>query len=340
MRITGFDARSWHRLVTLVAPGFASHAPVASERGARAEGGALFVLYQETGVVRALHSLRGAVTLPGWEGPASLEACARALQTRFAVAAEVGALEELYERVGGRLDPKDGLAETALLVADAVRELAREGELHMVPSLNRSVPLPPPEVVQRAWDAVLPDGYCFTMALYEGVELETGFVARRRGGAVDLVLGPEALRRLTGPLGGDFRRDHRVIRAAVEREVAPLACGVFAPTATVRELLREEAAGAWARAIATRDVVVDPMPPWIAMAASAGAVRAVVSRSRRLFAGLEVLGLLGPFAAQATGVLAGLDLKGLLGFDPLDIIGVIVRRSESARRPSDDEHEP
>jgi hypothetical protein len=39
-------------------------------------------------------------------------------------------------------------------------------------------------------------------------------------------------------------------------------------------------------------------------------------------------------------VLGGLDVKGLLGFDPLDIIGVIVRRSEGARRPADDEHEP
>lgn len=339
-RIEGFDARSWHRLVTLVAPGFASHAPAAGERGARGEGGALFVLYGETGVVRAIHSLRGAVALPDWAGPASLEGCARSLQTRFAVAAEVGALEELYERVGGRLDPKDGVAESALVALDAVRELIGEGELHVVPSLGRAVPLPPPEVVHRAWDAVLPEGHAFALALYEGVEMETGFVARRRGGAVDLLLGPESIRRLTGPLGGDFRRDHRVVRAAVEREVAPLACGVFAPTSTVRALLREEASGAWARAIATRDVVVDPMPPWIAVAASAGAVRAVASRSLKLVAGLEVLGLLGPFASQAREALGGLDLKGLLGFDPLDVVGAIVRRSENAQREAPDADEP
>jgi len=340
MRVTGFDARSWHRLVTLVAPGFASHAPTAAERGVRREGGVLFVLYQETGVVRAIHSLRGAVSLEGWAGPSSLEACARALHTRFALAAEVGALEELYERVGGRLDPKDGVVETLLVALDAVRELMGEGELHVLPSLGRTVPLPPPEVVRRAWDAVLPEGHAFALALYEGVELETGFVARRRGGTIDLVLGPESLRRLTGPLGGDFRRDHRVIRAALEREVAPLACGVFAPTALVRSLLREEGSGAWARAIATRDVVVDPMPPWIAVAASAGAVRAVASRSLKLVAGLEVLGLLGPFAEQARDVLGGLDLKGLLGFDPLDVVGAIVRRSENAQREPADADEP
>jgi hypothetical protein len=339
MQVRGFDARSWHRLVTLILPGLTSHAPVRCERGVRTRGGVLFVLYQETGVVRAIHSLRGAVPLPAWAGPSSLEACARALQTRFALAAEVGALEEFYERIGGRLAPRDGAVETVLVVLDALRELVDEGELHVLPAFGRGVPLPPPEVVHRAWDAVLPEGHAWVLMLYDGLAVDTGFVARRRGGTIDLLLGPEAIHRLTGPLGGDFRRDQRVIRAAIAREVAPLACGVFAPTATVRSLLREERAGAWARAIATRDVVVEPMPPWVAVAASAGAVRSVASRTLRVLTGLEVLGLFGPLVSQAREVFGSLDLPGLLGFDPLEVLGLIARRSEHARRdpPEDDE---
>lgn len=343
VRLTGFDARSWHRLVTLVAPGLSSHAPAARERGVRVEGGMLFVLYDEGGVVRALHSLRGAVELPTWRGPSDLEACAAGLDTRFAVAAEAGALEELYERVGGRLHPGDDVWDTMLIVLGAARDLADEGELWMVPAIGRGVPLPPPEVVRRAWDHIVPDGHAVVLALFEGVELDTAVVLRRRGAGVDTVLGPEALRRVVGPLGGDFRRDFRVIRAAVEREVAPVSCGVFAPTSALRELLITAESGAWAKALATREVVVDPMPPWIAVAAGAGALRAAGKKSREVLSGIESLGLLGPFArrAQQLGDLLGsVDVRAILGFDPLDVIGTILRGSSTAREPGDDDREP
>ncbi len=343
VRVTGFDARSWHRLVSLVAPGLSSHAPAARERGVRTVGGLLFVLYDESGVVRALHSLRGAVELPTWRGPSDLEACAKSLDTSFAVAAEAGAIEELYERVGGRVHVGDDAWETLLIVLGAAREMADEGELRMIPTMARGVPLPPPDVVRRAWDHVVPDGHALVLALFEGVELETAMVLRRRGAGVDAVLGPEALRRMVGPLGGDFRRDFRVVRAAVEREVAPVSCGVFAPTSTLRDLLISDESGAWARALATREVVVDPMPPWIAMAAGAGALRAVGKRSREVLLGIEALGLLGPFASRAQRVgdlLASVDVRALLGFDPLDVIGTILRGSSTAREPADDDREP
>ena len=342
-QLRGFEGRSWHRLVSRVARGFASLAPASRVREARSEGGILFVLYGEAGVVRALHSLRGAVELPMWAGPSSLEACAASLDTRFAVAAEAGAIEELYERVGGRVHPGDDLWATLLIVLGAARELVDEGELAMVPAIARGVPLPPPEVVRRAWDHLVPDGHALVLALFEGVELETALVLRRRGAGVDLVLGPEALRRMVGPLGGDFRRDFRVVRAAVERDVAPVSCGVFAPTATLRELLMSDEVGGWARAMATRDVVIDPMPPWIAVAAGAGALRAVGRGARDVMAGIESLGLFGPFAKRARelGELVGsVDVRAMLGFNPLDVVGAILRGSRNANEPGDDDHEP
>ena len=64
----------------------------------------------------------------------------------------VGAIEG--ELVRGQYSFGDAALEYA--VADADGEaglfLADEGELRMIPAIGRGVPLPPPEVVRRAWD--------------------------------------------------------------------------------------------------------------------------------------------------------------------------------------------
>jgi DNA-binding transcriptional MerR regulator len=136
---------------------------------------------------------------------------------------------------------------------------------------------------------------------------------------------------------------HAFDARSVEREVAPVSCGVFAPTTTLRELLMSDEVGAWARAIATRDVVIDPMPPWIAVAAGAGALRAVGRGARDVMAGLDALGLFGPFAKRAReiGELVGsVDVRAMLGFNPLDVVGAILRGSRNANEPGDDDHEP
>jgi hypothetical protein len=339
-RIEGFDARSWHRLITLVAPGLTSYAPASNERGARTTGGFLFVLYDDDGVVSALHSLRGAVTLDAWGGPASLEACADALGSRFGLAARVGAIEALYEQLGARLQHDDDPWELVLLAASAVRELMDHGVMHLVPASRTPVPLPPMEFVRAAWDHVLPDGHAFALVLFDGIDVETALVARRRGAGLDLCLGPESLRRMVGPLAGDLRHDFRAVRTAIEREVAPLSCGVFMATDTLRALLLSDASGDWARAIARREAVIAPMPPWVAMAAGAGALRHAASRSRRVVAGIDFADLLGPIARRAQELLDGVDLRAMLGFDPLELLGALLRQSRSANTPDDTRKEP
>src|SRR5581483_4961438 len=75
-RFSGFDARSWHRLVTLVAPGIASHPPHAYTRRASERGGLLIVVHRGGRVIRAVHSQRGVVPAEVWPGPEGLEALA------------------------------------------------------------------------------------------------------------------------------------------------------------------------------------------------------------------------------------------------------------------------
>ncbi len=341
-RFSGFDARSWHRLVTLVAPGLGSHPPYAHARRAGERGGMLVVLYHAGRVLRAVHTQRGVVAAEVWPGPEGLEALAQAHGTRFAVAAEAGALEELGERVGGRLHAGDDPWATVLIVAGAVRELVDEGQVHLVPRVSTAVPLPPADVLRRAWDHVLPEGRTAVVALFDRDELDTAVVVRRQGAGLDRVYGPEALRTMVGPLGGDFRRDYRVLRAAVERDLGPVAAGLYTTTAALRGLLQSAVPGAWARAIAARDVVVDPLPPWMAVAAGASALRAAAAQSRRVMAGLELLGLMTPLARRVReiGEMVGeIDLRGVLGFDPLEVLGGLLRRSSSAEHPDEDEGE-
>ncbi len=287
---SGFDARSWHRLVSLFVPGLASQPPERWARRAATRGGVLLVFHDGVRVLRAVHTLRGPLAADAWQGPETLRALAARTHTRFAVALRTGALESFFERVGGRITAHDDPFVTASLVLGVARELLEDGAAYVLPEVPRGVPLPPVDVALRAWDALLPDGRTAALVLFEGEHLDTALLARRRGLCLDRLHGPEVLHRLVGPLGGDFRRDYRVIRAAIERDLGPMSVGVFAQTDTFRALLRRDDAGAWARAVAARDVVVDPMPPWFAVAAGAGAMRAAARRSSDLFAGVEFPG--------------------------------------------------
>lgn len=334
-RWSGMDARSWARLVSLVAPGMAPLPPRHHAREAPLPGGMLLVAHDGTAVLRALHTLRGVVATGGpWAGRETLAALAARCDTRFAVALRRDAAERFFERVGGRCTPDDDAVETTLLALGVLRELIDDGALDVLPTPLRSVPLPPVEVVRATWDRVLPDGHSAVVALFEGPALVSGVAVRRRGGVIDQVHGVESIQAWSGPLGGDFRRDHRVIRAAVERALGPVAVGLFAPEATVVELLRGEAPGRWARALAVRDVMVDPMPPWAAMATGVSALRAAADESRRWAFSAD--GWLAKTTRRVIDLAGTVDLQSVLGFDPLSVLGVVLRESRPRPPQPDD----
>lgn len=334
-RWSGMDTRSWARLVSLVAPGMAPLPPRHHARDGSLPGGLLLVAHDGTRVLRALHTLRGVVATEGpWAGRETLAALAAQCDTRFAVALRRDAAERFMERVGGRCTTADDAVDTTLLALGVLRELIDDGALDVLPSPLRSVPLPPVEVVRATWDRVLPDGHSAVIALFEGPALVTGLALRRRGGVIDQVHGVESLRAWSGPLGGDFRRDHRVIRAAVERALGPVAVGLFAPEATVLDLLRAEAPGGWARAVAVRDVMVEPMPPWAAMATGVSALRAAADESRRWAFSAD--GWLAKTTRKVIDLAGTIDLQAVLGFDPLAVLGVVLRESRTRPTQPDD----
>src|SRR5690606_23586223 len=153
-----------------------------------------------------------------------------------------------------------------------------------------------------------------------------------------LIAGPDLVARWTGPLGGDWRRDYRIISDAIAEAVAPVHLGVFTELDTMRQLLRSADAGAWARATLVRDVIVHPTPPYVAVALSAAAVRALARESARWLGGIDALAPLAPLATYVRGRVSEVaSVTATLGFDPLKVLATWLRRSEErALPPSED----
>ncbi|HEY8431100.1 MAG TPA: hypothetical protein VIL20_22125, partial [Sandaracinaceae bacterium] len=273
LRFEGFDSRSWTNLVSLFAPsvierlaseGADSDAPELEphEREAPPRGALVIVLDDRDRVIKAFHTVHGRIEGLTYGGASELPALAATYRARRAIAMREGVPEEIAERVARRVDRDDDYLAQWLLVARTVRELGEAGLLATWPRPLANVPIPTPAMVKREMDTVLPVGTAMVLVVWNGTTPWTGVVLRREAAGIDLVAGPDLIARWTGPLGGDWRRDYRVVSEAVAKAVAPVHLGVFTELPTIRSLLRSSEAGAWARAVAVRDVIVHPTPPY------------------------------------------------------------------------------
>jgi hypothetical protein len=308
--------------------------------GKRGRAGTLFIVRDAEGrILKVLHSMRGRVT--GFD-PALLDDLERARAEYRAIRCVVlreGVLDELVERVALRLQRGDDYLTQWLVMLKAARELEEAGLIEVHPRPLGSVPVPTPGTVRRALDLVLPDDHSMVATLWDRGTIWTAAALRRRAGSIDLVAGPDLVARFTGPLGGDWRRDYRVIADAVERSVAPVHLGVFAEADTVRELLRSPDPGAWARAVAVRDVILHPTPPYVAVALGADAVRAVAATSARLLGGVDFLGAFAPVTQYLRSRVQELtSVTQTLGFNPLRVLAAALRRAEGRTDDEQEEH--
>lgn len=342
LRFEGFDSRSWTNLISLFAPrvvsrleseAAASDSPEIDEEhaGEGRDGSLIVVLDDQERVLKAMHTVRGRVVGLEYEGPDHLEDMAARYAARRCVVLREGVMEEISERVARRIERGDDYLAQLLVVARTVREMNEAGLLVTYPRPLADVPIPTMGMVTRALDSVLPNEHAMVLVVWNGATPWTGLVLRRRAGAIDLVAGPDLIARWTGPLGGDWRRDHRFVIDAVERAVAPVHLGVFTELVTLRSLLRSTEPGAWARAAAVRDVIVHPTPPYVAVALGADAVRAAAQSSARWLGGIDAIGQLAPLAQYVRGRVAEVaSVTATLGFDPLKLLAGYLRQAEEA----------
>lgn len=314
----------------------ASRAPHESQRRAESRGGLLLLAFEGDEILHAIHSHRGAVTLGAWNGPLGLEKLASDEQSAFVIAISHGALGNLLDRWGARIDPTASRAEAWLLLLEAIREDIEAKKLHVWPALlGESLPRPTEAVLSAVANLVLPrDRSAFVALTHPDGSLDTfAALVRSRDDSLQL-LGPECL--YSAIPGASLRGQLSAskIGSWLRQAHAPPHWGLMASYELVHGLLRAGEDGAWARSIAAGEVVVEPMPPFVRAAVGTSAVRGAFSTARVMTGGIfERFSPWIESAIQRAGALS--TLESLLGFDPTAFIGTILRRSSDSPATDD-----
>jgi hypothetical protein len=324
VRFEGFGVSDWQRVLELFRPARPHGRPRDPDR----PRGAVVAVHDGGALRKLVHSRVGRLRLddlaPVW--PVGAEELARRHAASFGVVLERGALDDALEAVARRLGREHDLTAQWLLLASAVREQIERGRIELWPRRLRGVPVPTPAVVERTLDMVCPVGKAMMLGLFEAGELWTCVTLRRGARGFDWVLGPDEIRRAMGLLSGDFRRDHRHLARLCEERVGPLALGCFAERTTFRALEVDPRPGAWALAVAVRDVVLSPVPLAMAVPLGLDAGRAAAVALRGLAARVDPQGVLGGALDAVREVAGGGRELSLLGFQPLELVRRLLSR--------------
>jgi hypothetical protein len=344
VRFEGFSTSDWLRLREVFVqpsarprertdPAAQGEQPpvVAPEPPLRRRGGVIAVVTDDR--LRKLVSTRvGRLDRGAQPWPEPLQTLAERHGARWAAALEYGALDELMERFAARLLREQDLLSQAILFVNVLRELEAEKRLQVWPWRLSAWPVPRERVVARVLDAFCPDGKSVVFGVFDAGEVFTAIVLRRKGHGFDLVLGPDELRREMGLLSGDWRRDYRHLARAAEESAGPIALGCFGEVETLRQLARDPSPGAWAAAVAARDVVLAPVTPAIAVPLGIDVGRAAFAAVRGIAERMGAGAWFGPDSPLSPALerLRELrlqrDLQSVLGFDPWELVRRLLAR--------------
>lgn len=326
IRFEGFDAQSWANLLALFSRG--GRRKGEGELEAVAHGTLVIVLDAAQRACASFVTGRGPVALAGFEASSDLSALCAQHGAASAVVLQAGAIEELTERAAeAALAAPDYVAQWLVLLTTA-RQLEDSGWVRFWPPRSR-VPLPSPAVLRRALDVLLPDDRVLLFALWEGPELWTACALQRSHGELSALIGPDRLLAWAGPLSGDYRRDQRALQRAVSRTLAPVHLGLFAQRERIEQLLADSSPGAWARAFALREVIIDPAPAYVHVAVGADAARALGRRTSDWLGGLDLVGLVAPAGQYLREHVTRVgSISDILGFNPLQALAARLRRKQ------------
>lgn len=326
VQVHDFTAQDWLRLPDLFRAGPASAGPDAGAGAARG-GGSILAVRDGQRLVKVTSTLRGRLPLPD-AAVISAKGLAELYDGSFAAVLSRVALEQFSDRFARRLTRELSFYGQVEACVEALRELEREGELQLWPDPVAEWPLPTERAFVSALDLICPDGKVMVLGAFDAGELYTALCLRRRGNAFDAVMGPDRVRRDMGLLSGDFSRDYRYLGAAVESRLGPLSVGCYADLETFRRLARASEPGQWATAVASRDVILTPVTPGLAVPLGVDAGRAVLSLAKGLVDRLGIFGGLGagrlspnlaPHLERAYALVEG-DVRRYLGFDPWRVL--------------------
>ena len=316
VQVLDFSAQDWRRLPDLFrAPG--SGLPAAL-------GGGIIAVRDGQRLIKVTSTLHGRLPLPE-TGYASAASLGQTHDGTFAVVLSTSALDQFGDRFARRLTRGQSFHVQVEAFIGALRELEQEGEVELWPAPFAEWPIPTERAFGNALDLVCPEGKSLVLGAFDDGALYTALCLRRRGPAFDIVMGPDRVRRDMGLLSGDFSRDYRYLGAAVEARLGPLAVGCYAELSTFRRLASDPAPGAWATAVAVRDVVLTPITAGLAVPLGVDAGRAALALAKGLlgqfsiFGGLQAPASLGPKLERAYALVEN-DMRRYLGFDPWRVL--------------------
>jgi hypothetical protein len=318
VQVHDFTAVDWLRLPELF------RVPASPAGATAGTGGGIIAVRDGQRVTKVTSTLRGRLPPPS-EGHASATELGLEHDGTFAIVLSTTALEQFGDRFARRLTRGQSFHVQVEAFVAAMRELEQEGEVELWPSPFADWPIPTERALGSALDLVCPDGKTLVLGAFDAGELYTALCLRRRGPAFDVVMGPDRVRRDMGLLSGDFSRDYRYLGPAVEARLGPVAVGCYAELSTFRRLAADTAPGAWATAVAVRDVVLTPVTPGLAVPLGVDAGRAALSIAKGLlghfaiFQGLSAPTGIGPRLERAYAFVEN-DVRRYLGFDPWRVL--------------------
>lgn len=332
VEVTEIDAAGWGRLLRLARLA----APDSGEEPAASPATAPVILFLRAGRPIQGARLGGGAIAAGeipWHGLHALSRTRHALGAPLLLAMEEGVLPAALAEAQLAIRHDDDFVAQGLALVAALRAHLGRG-LYLDPDPLAGLPLPSYGALQRTLDGLFPDGSAVALFVLDRGQLFASLIAAKEGGDIVRITTHDALPPL--PLGLDLTRAHRHLREAVERQITRASCVATLDRQTWRRLDRG-GPGALARALATGDVVIDPIPAWLVALVGAGAAFGAAQRGARLLGrfvpasfrqaasgiGDRVSGSLSPFAA--------------LGFDPIELWR---RLQPLLRTSSRDQHYP
>lgn len=313
-RIEGFEAVHWQRWGEAL-----GHDASEPNR----HGGLVLVTDGDERLLRAVHATKGRLNPAEVRFPGSLAQLASDHGCSWLLQLSLQDARMLYGESWARRRDQDYLARL-LALWGALQDLQSEGRLVSFPHRLGAWPALV-DLAPHGLGSLCPDDHAAVAAIWRGTRLSTALAFRRRRGRIDRILGPTVLQEAMGLVSGDWTRDYRYLSLAVERSLGPLGLGFFAQEAAVRELSRRGDPTAWARAVATRDVIVSPMSAGLALPLGVDLGRTVLRRARDFVSGRG----LGGWIPHELGVLFESeahrpDLRDLLGLDAFALLELAV----------------
>jgi hypothetical protein len=271
----GFDEASWDRLASLLL-------------GGDEPSGVLVVVVNRAAVpVACFHTERGSLDPALLPSPGDLETLCSVAGARACIIMRARAMDGVRTYLAEPLDPTEDFAGRVMRFAHVLRELGNGNWLRVWPNPLPSLLFAAAPAAKSATDLLLPEGHSVALGIFENGEIWTAAVVRRRKDELDLLAGPRAISEWAGPLGGAWRRDHRVLVDAIEREVGPLHLGLFMERPTAERLLKGRQGGDWALAFATRELVAHPLPGFAAAGLGLDLFRGSTQIAMQVIEGIE-----------------------------------------------------